>query len=158
VADAKAPADGHSALHMVIQLFDAQGAAIRSATRVRVETSTGRLRAPDGKEAAAFDLAIPGGRAELDLLAPVTPGEALVRASSGAVRVQGKIRFVPQMRPIIAVGVGDFGFSTQRVSTDANAPLASRLGFEDSLQHWGGSGDANSFWSTEGRAAGFRGP
>lgn len=155
VADAKAPADGHSALHMVIQLFDAQGAAIRSATRVRVETSTGRLRAPDGKEAAAFDLAIPGGRAELDLLAPVTPGEALVRASSGAVRVQGKIRFVPQMRPIIAVGVGDFGFSTQRVSTDANAPLASRLGFEDSLQHWGGSGDANSFWSTEGRAAGF---
>jgi hypothetical protein len=155
VAAAKAPADGHSALHLKLQLFDEQGLRIERPTRVRIETSLGRLRTPGGIEGAAFDLAVPAGQAELDLLAPVDPGEARVRASSGAVRVEGRLHFVPELRPLIAVGIADLGFTAQHMGQDPGAPGATRLGFEDSLQHWGGAGDPNSFWSTEGRVAGF---
>jgi hypothetical protein len=39
------------------------------------------------------------------------------------------------------------------VSADPGAPAVARVGFEDSLQHWGN--DSGSFWSAGGRAAGF---
>lgn len=155
VSAGKLPADGHSTLPLVLTLLDAQGHAVTSVTRVRLQISLGRLRAPNGKEAASFDLAIKGGVAHLTLLAPVTPGEALLQASSGAVRVRGKIRFVPEMRPLIAIGIIESGVSTQRVTADPNAPALASLGFEDSLHHWGNDPLSGTAWGIEGRAAGF---
>jgi len=154
VSDAKLPADGHSAVHLVVTLLDEHGRLIDRVTRVRVEASIGRLRAPDGKEAAAFDMVVKRGVAELDLLSPVSPGEALLRVSSGAVRVQGKLSFVPELRPLIAVGIVEAGMNFQHVTEDPNAPALSQVGFEDSLQHWGSDpANGGSFWSVEGRAA-----
>ena len=156
VSDAKLPADGHSAVHLVVTLLDEHGRLIDRVTRVRVEASIGRLRAPDGKEAAAFDMVVKQGVAELNLLSPVSPGEALLRVSSGAVRVQGKLSFVPELRPLIAVGIVEAGMNFQHVTEDPNAPALSQVGFEDSLQHWGSDpANGGSFWSVEGRAAGF---
>ena len=137
VSDVKVPADGHSLVHLVVTLVDAQGQPITANTKVRVETSLGRLRSPNGKEAAGFEMAVKKGVAQLDLAAPVNPGEALLRVSSGAVKVQGKISFIPELRPLIVVGMIESGISTQRVTADPNAPALSEVGFEDSLQHWG---------------------
>jgi hypothetical protein len=156
VSDVKLPANGHSAVHLTVTLTDAEGRPVTTLTRVRVETSLGRLRAPDGKEAASFDMAVKKGSAQLDLLSPVDPGQALLRVSSGAVRVQGKISFIPDLRPLIAVGIVEAGVSSQRITEDPNAPPLSQVGFEDSLQHWGADpATGGSFWSVEGRAAGF---
>jgi uncharacterized repeat protein (TIGR01451 family) len=156
VSDAKLPADGHSSARLVVALTTANGRPIDSVTRVRVETSTGRLRAPDGKEAASFDVAVKNGIARLELLSPVTPGKALLRVSSGAVRVQGTVSFVPELRPLIATGIVETGLSAEHVTEDPNAPALASVGFEDSLQHWGSDpANGGSFWSAEGRAAGF---
>jgi hypothetical protein len=155
VSDVKAPADGHSLVHLTVNLIDAQGQPITSNTKVRVETSLGRLRAPNGKEAAGFEMAVKKGVAQLDLAAPVNPGEALLRVSSGAVKVQGKISFIPELRPLIVVGMVESGISTQRVTADPNAPALSQVGFEDSLQHWGTDAATGSSWGVEGRAAAF---
>jgi hypothetical protein len=155
VSDAKAPADGHSALHLVVTLQDASGQRITAVTRVRIETSLGRLQTRSGKQAAGFEMALSKGIAELDLVAPPTAGQALLRVSSGAVRVQGKVTFVPELRPLMAVGIIEAGFSSQHVSADPNAPAAVNTGFEDSLQHWGNDPNSGSFWNAEGRAAGF---
>jgi len=155
VSDASLPADGHSLLHLVVRLLDAQGQPILRITRARIESSLGRLQTRTGKQAAGFEMAISKGVAELDLLAPVTAGQALIRVSSGSVRVEGKVTFVPELRPLIAVGIIESGISSQRVSADPNAPPAANTGFEDSLQHWGNDQSNGSFWSVEGRTAGF---
>jgi hypothetical protein len=155
VSDAALPADGHSLLHLTVKLLDAAGEPMTRVTRVRIETSLGRLQTPSGKQAAGFEMAISNGVAQLDLLAPVTPGQALVRVSSGAVRVEGKISFLPELRPLIAVGIIESGVSSQHVSADPSAPPLVNVGFEDSLQHWGNDPGNGSFWSAEGRAAGF---
>lgn len=154
-SDATLPADGHSAIHLVVTLQDSQGHPVTAITRVRIESSIGRLQTPSGKQAAGFEMAISKGTAELDLLAPVTAGQALIRVSSGAVRVQGKITFVPELRPLMAIGIIEAGVSSQHVAADPNAPAAANTGFEDSLQHWGNDPGSGSFWSAEGRAAGF---
>jgi hypothetical protein len=155
VSDASLPADGHSALHLVLTLVDADGQPVTHLTRVRVEYSLGRLQSPKGAQAAAFELAVPNGTAEFDLIAPVTPGQALLRVSSGAVRVQGKVSFLPELRPLIAVGIVESGLSFQHVNAEANAAALTNLNFEDSLRHWGTDPSSGSFWSPDGRAAGF---
>ena len=155
VSDASLPADGHSALHLVVTLVDAAGHPETRLTRVRIEASLGRLQAPSGAQAAAFEMAVPAGTAELDLIAPVTPGEALLRAASGAVRVQGKVSFLPELRPLIAVGIVESGLSFQHVNADPNAPALANLNFEDSLRHWGTDPSSGSFWSPDARTAGF---
>ncbi len=155
VEDASAPADGHSPLHLTVRITDAQGHPVTELTRVRIETSLGRLQAPSGAQAASFEMAVPAGLAELDLIAPVTPGVALVRVASGAVRVAGKVSFLPQLRPLIAVGVVETGLAFQHVNADANAAALTDLNFEDSLRHWGTDPANGSFWSPQGRMAGF---
>jgi hypothetical protein len=155
VSDATLPADGHSVMHLVVTLQDAQGNPVTAITRARIETSLGRLQTRSGKQAAGFEMAISKGIAELDLLAPVTAGQALLRVSSGAVRVQGKVTFVPELRPMIAIGIIEAGVSSERVTADPNAPAAVNTGFEDSLQHWGNDPSSGSFWGAEGRAAAF---
>ena len=155
VSDASQPADGHSSMHLTVSLLDHEGHPVTSLTRVRIETSLGRLQSPGGAQAAAFEIAVPRGVAELDLLAPVTAGEALIRVASGAVRVQGQVSFVPELRPLIAVGVVETGLSFQHVDAQANAAALTNLSFEDSLRHWGNDPANGSFWSAGGRAAGF---
>lgn len=155
ISDASVPADGHSAMHLIVRLQDAEGHAVTATTRVRIETSLGRLQTPTGKQAVGFEMAVSRGTAELDLLAPGTAGQALIRVSSGAVRVQGRVTFVPELRPMMAIGVIEAGVSSQRVTADANAPPAANTGFEDSLRHWGNDPASGSFWSVGGRAAAF---
>ncbi len=155
VSDASLPADGHSAMHLTVSLFDRDGQPVTTLTRVRIETSLGRLQSPAGGQAAAFEIAVPRGVAQLDLLAPVSAGQALVRVASGAVRVQGEVSFLPELRPMIAVGVVETGLAFSHVDADTNTPAIANLGFEDSLRHWGTDPASGSFWSTGGRAAGF---
>jgi hypothetical protein len=155
VSDAALPADGHSKMHLVVTLLDAEGHPVTRLTRVRIESSLGRLQTPAGAQAEGFEMAIPKGVAELDLLAPVTPGQALLRAASGAVRVQGKVSFTPELRPMIVTGIVESGLSFQHVGADPNAAPLTNIGFEDSLRHWGSDPATGSFWSPEARAAVF---
>jgi hypothetical protein len=155
ISDAALPADGHSKMHLVVTLLDGDGHPVTHLTRVRIESSLGRLQSPAGAQAAGFEMAIPKGVAELDLLAPVTPGQALVRVASGAVRVQGKLSFVPELRPMIITGIVETGVSFDHIDAEANAAPLTNLDFEDSLRHWGSDPASGSFSSLEGRTAVF---
>ena len=155
VSQASAPADGHSVLHLVLRLEDANAHPFTRLTRVRLETSRGRLQAPSGEQAAGLELAVPEGVAELDLIAPVTAGAARLRASSGTVRVEGTVDFVPELRPLIAIGLIESGVAWQRVSAPPGAAPGANLNFEDSLRHWGTDPASGSFWSVGARTAAF---
>ncbi len=156
LSSATAPADGHARIELSIRLLDAAGEPLRTPARIKIETSLGRLEAPNGQQAESFEVAVPAGEAQLVLLAPVVPGDALLRVSSGAVGVEGRLSFLPELRPLMAIGIIETGLSSQHLSSDPNAPAIARTGFEDSLQHWGNSrGEDGTSWSTGGRAAAF---
>ncbi|KNZ32453.1 MAG: hypothetical protein AD742_11930 [Methylibium sp. NZG] len=150
--------------------------------RVRLETSLGRFQVPGvastpgnfttgtapgaqltttptGQpvtELAAVELLLDrNGQATVVLMAPVTPGDAVLRASSGAVGVQGEISFVPDLRPLIAVGIVEGAINFSKVKkTDPNAPTLTDTEFEESLRHWSKTNSAGDR-TLAGRAALF---
>lgn len=112
------PADGQSVVRLVLRLFDAQGKPLRGEATATIEHSGGRLRLPGartdetGARALDADRGTPGlqllvkdGVAELELLAPAEPQDVRVRVSAGGETAQGRIAFVPDLRPMIAAGL-----------------------------------------------------
>ncbi len=160
------------------ELANLDGAPVR----VRLETTLGRFQVPGvpsapGRftlgtepgsqlsttptgqpvtELAAVELLLDrNGQASVYLMAPVTPGDAVLRASSGAVGVQGEISFVPDLRPLIAVGIVEGAINFSKVKkTDPSAPALTDTEFEESLRHWSKSNSAGDR-TLAGRAALF---
>jgi hypothetical protein len=95
------------------------------------------------------------GEVTLYLMAPVTPGDAQVRASSGAVGVQGEIAFVPELRPLMAVGIVEGAINFSKVKkTDPTAPTLTDTEFEEQLRNWSRTNSAGDR-TLAGRAAFF---
>ena len=141
-------------------LYNVDGQRIR----MRLETSLGRLQVPgvpaepgvftDGNKAggqlkttpegqpvtelSAVEMLINRkGQASVFLIAPAVPGQAQVRASSGAVGVQGEVSFVPELRPLMMVGIVEGAINFSKVKkTDPNAPAVTDTGFEEDLRNW----------------------
>jgi hypothetical protein len=145
---AQVPADGRSAITLKIELFDSKGAPITAPTKLFVQTSHGTLQAPDGKLVQAdtapglqkggyksFEVAVSGGVIELVLLAPIEPGDAMVKVSGGAVTVQGELSFVPDLRDMLVVGIVEGAINLSRVK-GAGAGSIRELEFSESLRNW----------------------
>ena len=118
VSDASLPADGHSLLHLVVRLLDARGHG-RNPPYPRTHRDQPRPSADAYRQAGR---GLRNGDLERCRAARSArsghPGQALIRVSSGAVRVEGKVTFLPELRPMIAVGIVESGVSLQRVSAD----------------------------------------
>ncbi len=102
-------------------------------------TAGNPMTSPTGQpttELRALEVLLSGGEAQLTLIAPATPGTAVVRASSGAVGVQGEINFSPDLRPLMVVGIIEGSLSASKIKHDANAPEITNTAFEESLRNW----------------------
>jgi hypothetical protein len=139
----QAPADGKSPVRLRIEAFDARGQRVTAPFRVLLETSLGRLQVPNtsGRGPAAVELAaveaeVRGGSVELVLMAPDTPGTATLRASSGAVGVQGELEFLPDLRPLFAVGIVEGALHLGEVKRSGQTPVIVDAGFEQLLRSW----------------------
>jgi hypothetical protein len=168
----QAPADGKTALKLEIEVFDANGkkliAVNHAPIRLLLETTLGRFQvpgvatvgttAPTGPmvtELASTEIVITKGKASVYLLSPTTPGDAKVRVSSGAVGVQGEVSFVPDLRPMLLVGIVEGGINFSKVKkTDANGPEIANTDLEEPLRNWSKS-NATGDRSMAGRVAFF---
>ncbi len=169
---AKAPANGKSVLRLHIEVFDAKGKKLTAPTsapvKLLLETSLGRFQvpgiaktgAPDSgaqmvTELASTEIMLTQGQATVYLLAPITPGDAILRVSSGAVGVQGEVSFLPDLRPLLLVGVAEGRINFKKIKkSDANGPEIVSTEFEESLRNWSKSNSAGDK-SLEGRVAFF---
>lgn len=143
------PADGQSPARLEVSVFDGNGGPAPDGTVVSFEASGGRFQLPDaGGDAPlrvrgdldgrmpGFQVRTQGGRARAWLLAPNEPQAVRLRVSAGAVQAEGVIRFVPELREMIAVGL------VEGVLTfDAGRPLrieqaSANDGFEDVIRRW----------------------
>lgn len=106
------PADGQTSVVLTIRLFDKDNKPVTLPTRVTLETSLGRFKRLDRLDNLDLDKVEPGnqlmvqnGVGQITLVAPHEPGDANIRATSGNIFVEGRLSFLPDLRPMIAVGV-----------------------------------------------------
>ncbi len=144
------PADGQSAVHVRVQLLDAQQRPLPGITQVTVENSGGRIRLPGsrtdelGPGALDADTLTPGvqlqvvdGVATFDLLAPHDPQDVLLRLTAGAQTAQGSIAFVPEMRELLATGVIEGVVNFRRRNTAGLVAAVDRDdAFDRDIRRW----------------------
>ena len=143
-----APADGQSPVHVVVQLFGADGKPMSGETFATIENSGGRIKLPDGrtdelgpghldadKVTPGVQLPVRDGRAEFDLLAPHDPQDVLLRVTSGGQSAEGVVGFVPEMREMIATGLIEGVINFRRKGNLINGTQQGD-GFEREIRRW----------------------
>ncbi len=141
------PADGQTPVRLTLRLFDRTGQPLASPAFATLEHSGGRLLLPGartdefGPRRLDADRSTPGvqikveqGVAEFTLLAPAEAQDVRVRVSAGDQEASGTIRFVPELRPMIAAGLieGVVSFRNRVALT----PARQGDGFEREIQSW----------------------
>ncbi|MEY4537495.1 MAG: hypothetical protein RJB10_204 [Pseudomonadota bacterium] len=157
VSDAKAPADGRSFLKIGVKAYDAAGALITSPVKLLIETSLGRLSV-DGysTQVSTLEVATKTGEACLNLVASNVAGESLVRVSSGAVKVQGIVDFVPDLRPMLVVGMVEGAISLTKFKKDTLTPNIATTDFDETLRNFAKTtDDGDKRQTVAGRVAMF---
>jgi hypothetical protein len=159
VSDAKAPADGRDLLKIGIKVYDAAGVLITTPVKLLIETSLGRLNV-DGysTQVNTLEVATKTGEACLNLIASTVAGESQLRVSSGAVKVQGTVDFVPDLRPMLVVGLVEGAISLTKFKKDALTPNIATTDFDETLRNFAKtteSDDGNKRQTAAGRVAMF---
>ncbi|MFN0186265.1 MAG: hypothetical protein ACKVQR_20820 [Aquabacterium sp.] len=141
------PADGQSPVRISLRLFGRDGTPLAVPAFVTIEHSGGRLLLPGARTDEAgprgrdADRAVPGvqlrveaGRAEVMLLAPAERQDVRLRVTAGGETAEGVVRFVPELRPMLAIGLVE-GVLTLRDKV-ALQPVRRGDPFEREIERW----------------------
>jgi uncharacterized repeat protein (TIGR01451 family) len=147
------PADGNTPTRAIIHLLDASGVPVTARTELTLEASLGLWNAEDlNPDVPGVQVFIEGGHAEFDVQPPIEPGDCRLRVSSGVLVAEEKISFLPDLRPMLAVGVIEGRVNISKLSAGSLTNLNSRDTFEQELREFSvGNGDTTA----SGRAAFF---
>ena len=145
----EAPADGQYPVEMTVVLRGANGEPVSGTQYVTVTTNGGWLLLdPDlqrilGPEPRPTDRATRGrqlkvenGQAKFKLIAPTHPQDVTVRLVSGPAASNLTVRFVPEHRPMIAVGLLEGIIGQNSLSARTNDQKHFNDAFERSIQRW----------------------
>src|SRR5262249_19506901 len=88
------------------------------------------------------------------LLAPLEPGDARIVVSSGIIHGDATLSFLPDLRPMLAVGLIEGQISLSKLDLRSLVPTRSNDGFEEELRDFSISGNDGKL-NAAGRAAFF---
>jgi uncharacterized repeat protein (TIGR01451 family) len=146
-------ADGHTPARVMVRLLDSKGVPVSARTALTLEAAIGRWEVDDvDKKTPGTQVFIEGGQAEFDLIAPLDPGDSRIRVSSGMLEGSATLSFLPELRPMLAVGIVEGRINMNKLSRGDIVPTHSGDGFEDELRNFS-IGDDNSKTTAVGRAA-----
>lgn len=147
-APRRAPADGHRITDLRLRLADAAGVPVGDRTLVTLETDRGRIDADDlDPSTAGVQVAVEDGTLAVPLVSAATPGTARITAISGDLRAWTEMEFVPELRPLLAVGMLEGVLSLQSLLQRGRGVQGMpRTGFEAAVEQW-------SSHSRDGRAS-----
>jgi uncharacterized repeat protein (TIGR01451 family) len=141
------PADGKTPAQIVVLLQDDRGIPVTARTPLTLQSSLGEWRVADlNKTEPGVQVFLEGGRGEFELASPLEAGDAVINVSSGTLRAQTTLAFVPELRPFMAVGLIEGTISFRNLPSGSILPARSRDGFEEELRGWLAESD-------DGRAA-----
>jgi len=148
VAGNDLPADGQTATTVRVRLLGADGQPLRGERFATIEHSAGRVllagastdeggpgRRDADRATPGVQLKVVDGVAEFQLLAPHAPQDLLLRVTAGKATAQGIVRYVPEMREMLATGFVDAVVSF-RDGANVVQPARSDDGFEREIRRW----------------------
>ena len=154
-APREAPADGSGLVKIKINLTDDKGVPVTVRTALTLESTRARWQAEDlNKNEAGIQVFIEGGSAEFALLAPVDAGDDVLHVSSGILNAEHKISFLPDLRPMIAVGVIEGAINFRSLNFRNLVSPRQRDSFEQEIQRFSQT-DAQGRTTAAARAAVF---
>jgi uncharacterized repeat protein (TIGR01451 family) len=127
------PADGHSVAHVRVRALDRHGVTVTSRTFVTLETDLGRWLAGErdlDPDTPGLQVVLEEGVGTFGLVAPPTPGLSTVRALGEGTRGEASIEFLPELRPLLAVGSVEGVVSLADLTRGPRAPRQPDHGFE----------------------------
>jgi len=128
-------ADGRTPVNVVVRLADENGVPVTVRTAVTLDSTKGRWVAEDlDKNQPGLQVFVENGRGEFRLVPPVEPGENTVYASSGGLKAQARLDFLPELRDMIATGVIEGIINAHNINTRALVPARESDGFERELR------------------------
>ncbi len=127
-------ADGRSLVTIQVRLTDHKGVPVTVRTPLTLEASAGRWKVIDRDPGEpGIQTFIAGGHAEFELQAPLDPLDAVIRVSSGILKDEKRMPFLPELRPLIGVGVIEGIINARSFSAARLQQARARDGFEQEL-------------------------
>ncbi|MCX7872743.1 MAG: carboxypeptidase regulatory-like domain-containing protein, partial [Verrucomicrobiae bacterium] len=151
----KAYADDPEPAVIKIELTDSKGMLVTARTPLTLETSLGKWDVEDlDKTQPGVQTFIEGGKTEFKLISPIESGDAKIVISSGAIREETVLAFMPRLRPMLAVGVIEGAIHLNKVGLSAITPVRERDSFERELRNFAFKANDGKFYGG-GRTAFF---
>ncbi|MBU6438473.1 MAG: hypothetical protein KGQ77_13180, partial [Betaproteobacteria bacterium] len=143
-------ADGQSAIDVSLQILGQDGQPLRRAVDITVEVTNGaRLQVPGrmtteaGADAADVDRIVPAtqlrnqdGALRFKVLAPMQPGDVVLRASYEGQQVQLKLAALPEARDLFAVGLVEMQAFGKSADASALLPTQQNDVFDQEIKNW----------------------
>ncbi|HEX3062107.1 MAG TPA: SdrD B-like domain-containing protein, partial [Usitatibacter sp.] len=126
-------ADGRAEIPIGVALLDSRGLPVHARTQVTLDTSLGTWVAPETSLESGVELMVEGGHATIRLVAPAQPGEARIIAKAGKLREEARLRFLPELREMLAAGVVEGIINVRRLDSRALVAAGAQDSFERDL-------------------------
>lgn len=147
-------ANGTDVYQAVIKIVDQHGTLVASRTPVTLESTIGKIQLKDlDPNKPGVQVFVEGGTIIVPISAPTEPGEGSLAVSSGLFNATQPVRFLPNLRPMLAAGIIEGSLSLENFSPSQLGRVSRNDGFEDELNEISKSNDGQT--SASGRAALF---
>lgn len=110
-----APADGKSLSKIFVKFYDREGNRVTYPTKVTAGCNIGEIKNPDEDQALpGTQITISDGSSAVIILSPRETGKAIVAISYNGMEASADLNFVPELKPPVTVGIGEFVIGKQK--------------------------------------------
>ncbi len=128
-------ANGRVALPVQIRLVDSKGVPVTSRTYLTLEATQGVWQVEDlDKKEPGVQVVMEHGQATFNLLPPSTPGQEVLRISSGVLKAEQRIAYLPELRPLLVSGIVEGAINTHSLNAAQLQPATAQDGFQQQIQ------------------------
>ena len=147
-------ANGRDYFNVTMKIVDRNGTLVSTRTPVTLDSSIGKIELTDlDPKQPGIQVFVEGGTLVVPIKAPIEAGEGTLSVESGIFHSSTPIRFLPDLRPIIAVGLVEGSINFKKFDPKQLSNVGSQDGFEEELQEISSSDNGKS--NVTGRAAMF---
>lgn len=147
-------ANGRDRFNVNLKIVDRHGTLVSSRTPITLDSSIGKIDLVDlDPKQPGIQVFVEGGTLLVPIQAPIEAGEGTLSVESGIFHSSTPIRFLPDLRPIIAVGMVEGSLNFKKFDPKELSGTNSNDGFEEELNEISASKDGKR--NLTGRAALF---
>jgi large repetitive protein len=130
-------ADGKTITKVGISITDADGVIVRARVPITLQLGIEGWQLQDlDKKEPGIQLFVENGELDMPIISPIEPTEVEILVSSGNIKGKGLIKFVPGLRPMIAVGVIEGAINLRKLGNTTLQPTRAQDGFEQELRRF----------------------